>query len=63
VRRRYNPYTLPPWLKKTRSVCQQFALPFCIFQAVRTILFPTAFDVLFLIALVLLTVAFKLELI
>lgn len=63
MRRKYNPYTLPPWLRKTRSVCQQFAIPFCIFQAVRTIFFPTAFDVIFLIALVLLACAFYMELI
>jgi hypothetical protein len=63
MRRRYNPYTLPPWLRKARGVCQQFSIPFCIFQGIRTILFPTAFDVLFLIALILLAVAFKMEMI
>lgn len=63
MRRRYSPYSLPPWLRKARSVGEQFIIPFCIFQCIRTILFPTAFDVLFLIALILLAVALKMELI
>ncbi|TKC15636.1 hypothetical protein [Robertmurraya kyonggiensis] len=63
MRRRYNPYSLPPWLRKSRGVLGQFIIPFCIFQGVRTLLFPTAFDVLFLIALILIAFAFKLDLI
>lgn len=63
LKRRYNPYSLPPWLKKVRGVGEQFILPFCIFQGIRTLIFPTAFDVLFLIVLILLAVAFKMQLI
>jgi hypothetical protein len=63
MKRRYNPYTLPPWLQKTRLICQQFALPLTIFQAIRTLLLPTSFDVLLLAILILIAVAFHMDLI
>jgi hypothetical protein len=46
--RKYNPYTLPPWLRNVRLICKQFIIPFSVFQAIRTILLPTTFDVLLL---------------
>jgi len=61
--KRYNPYTLPPWLRKTRSLCQQFIIPFCIFQGIRTLLLPTTFDVLLLAILILIAISFHLDLI
>lgn len=60
---RYNPYTLPPWLRKTRSVCQQFIIPFTIFQGIRTFLLPTTFDVLLLAIFILIAIALHLEII
>ena len=56
-KRHYNPYTLPPWAKKVRGVCCQFAVPFCVFQGIRVIIIPTIFDVLFLLILIALTIA------
>jgi hypothetical protein len=59
--KRYNPYTLPPWLRNARNVCQQFIVPICIFQGIRTLLFPTAFDILLLGAVIIIAVAFYIE--
>ncbi|HVI21340.1 MAG TPA: hypothetical protein VM660_04740 [Bacillus sp. (in: firmicutes)] len=63
MKRRYSPYTLPPWLKTCRGVCNQFILPFCVFQGIRTLLLPTTFDVLLLAIFILIALAFHLELI
>ncbi|KKK33045.1 membrane protein [Mesobacillus campisalis] len=62
-RKRYNPYTYPRWLRNVRSVCAQFAIPFCVFQGIRTIFFPTTFDVLLLAILILLSLAIHFEMI
>ncbi|WP_147532526.1 hypothetical protein [Bacillus marasmi] len=62
MKRRYSPYTLPPWLRTIRNVCGQFIIPFCVFQGIRTIFLPTTFDVLFLTVLILLAMAFQFEL-
>ncbi|KAB2338732.1 hypothetical protein F7731_04065 [Cytobacillus depressus] len=61
MRKRWNPHTLPPWLRTIRGACCQFIIPFCCFQGIRVILFPTTFDVLFLAILILLAVAFHFE--
>ncbi|MGJ7920534.1 hypothetical protein [Neobacillus sp. LXY-4] len=61
LKRRYNPYKLPPWLRTVRNVCCQFVIPFCVFQGIRTIFLPTTFDVLLLTILILLALAFQFE--
>jgi hypothetical protein len=61
MRKKFNPYKLPPWLRNARGVCQQFIIPFCVFQGIRTIIFPTTFDVLFLAILILIAIAFHME--
>ncbi|WP_338750443.1 hypothetical protein [Bacillus sp. FJAT-52991] len=61
MRRRYNPYTLPPWLRQCRAICSQLAIPFCLFQGIRTLFFPTTFDVILLAVFILLAVALYLE--
>ncbi|ANB60290.1 hypothetical protein GGR02_000969 [Anoxybacillus voinovskiensis] len=59
--KRFNPYSWPPWLRQLRAICAQVIIPITVFQAIRTILLPTTFDVLLLAILVLLAVAFHLE--
>jgi hypothetical protein len=59
MKRRFNPYTLPPWLKQIREVGIQIIIPLTIFQGIRTIFFPTSFDVLLLAILILLAIAFR----
>ncbi|AST92754.1 hypothetical protein ACWE42_16550 [Sutcliffiella cohnii] len=59
--RKYNPYSLPPWLRQVRAVCAQFIIPISIFQGIRTIFLPTTFDVLILALCITLAVCFHLE--
>ncbi|PLT32437.1 hypothetical protein [Bacillus sp. V5-8f] len=61
MKRKYSPYALPPWLRTVRSVCSQFIIPFTVFQGIRTLLLPTAVDVLILAIFILIAVAFQLE--
>ncbi|MGD6967668.1 hypothetical protein FZC84_05435 [Rossellomorea vietnamensis] len=61
MRKKYNPYVLPPWLRTCRNVCKQFSIPFCVFQGIRTILIPTTFDVLLLAVFIGLALAFYFE--
>lgn len=52
MRRGYNPYLLPPWLRKTRFYCKDIIIPLTVFQLIRTIFIPTTFDFLLLCILV-----------
>ncbi|MED4401105.1 hypothetical protein [Metabacillus fastidiosus] len=61
MRRRYNRYTLPSWLKQIREVGVQIIVPLSVFQAVRTVIFPTSFDVLLLAILIGLALALHYE--
>ncbi|SFB16421.1 MULTISPECIES: hypothetical protein [unclassified Bacillus (in: firmicutes)] len=63
MRKKYNIYSLPPWLRTVRAVAAQFSIPFCIFQGIRTIFFPTTVDVLLLTIFVLVSLALYLEII
>ncbi|MCM3093297.1 MULTISPECIES: hypothetical protein [unclassified Cytobacillus] len=63
MRKKYNPYKLPPWLRTFRNICAQFIIPFCVFQGIRTILLPTTFDVLLLSLFILIAIAFHLQLV
>lgn len=51
MRKGYNPWLLPPWLRKTRFYCKSIIIPLCVFQLLRTLFFPTTGDFLFLILL------------
>jgi hypothetical protein len=59
MKRRYNPYTLPPWVRQIREIGIQIIIPLTIFQGIRTVFFPTSFDVLLLALLILLAAAFR----
>lgn len=61
VRRKYNPYLLPSWLRTIREVARQLIIPFTIFQAIRTLLLPTTFDVILLMVFVIVAVGFHIE--
>ncbi|RLQ98037.1 hypothetical protein [Falsibacillus albus] len=61
MRKKYNPYMLPPWLRTFRDICRQFIIPFMVFQGIRTILMPTTFDVLLLAIFILVALAFYLD--
>nr|WP_146551177.1 hypothetical protein [Rummeliibacillus sp. SL167] len=53
-RGRYNPYLLPPWLRKTRFYCKNIILPLSCFQFIRVIIVPTTLDVVLLLIFILL---------
>lgn len=61
MRKRFNPYSLPPWLRNLKAILEQFALPLTIFQGIRTLFFPTTFDVFLLAILVVMTISFQVE--
>ena len=46
MRKGYNPYLLPPWLRRTRFYCKTIMIPIAIFQLIRLLFFPTAGDFL-----------------
>lgn len=51
---RYNPYLLPPWLRKTRFYCRNIIVPITCFQFIRVIIVPTTWDIIILLFFVLL---------
>ncbi|WOV88711.1 hypothetical protein QWT69_06285 [Sporosarcina oncorhynchi] len=55
MRRGYNPYLLPPWLRKTRFYCKGIIIPITVFQLIRLLIVPTTGDFLLLCVLVGLT--------
>ncbi|QAS54033.1 hypothetical protein [Halobacillus litoralis] len=56
---RFYRYRLPPWCRNWLYVIEKSMLPIVIFQAIRTLIFPTTFDI-FLLGLVLgIFLAFK----
>jgi hypothetical protein len=59
--KRFNPYAWPPWLRQLRAIFAQVIIPITVFQAIRTILLPTTFDVILLSIFVLIAVAFHLD--
>ncbi|WP_213422826.1 hypothetical protein [Bhargavaea massiliensis] len=63
MRKNYNPWLLPPCLRKIRFYCKAIVIPICCFQLIRTLFVPTTGDFLLLICLIGLCVAFHKDLI
>ncbi|WP_245831921.1 hypothetical protein [Oceanobacillus senegalensis] len=58
---RYYRYKLPPWARKCIFILEKVTLPILLFQLIRTIFFPTTFDLILLGILVGLLIAFYLK--
>jgi hypothetical protein len=58
MKRKFNQQTFQSWIRTAKDIGKQFIIPFVVFQAVRTILLPTSFDVLLLAIFILLSLAF-----
>ncbi|MCZ0702417.1 hypothetical protein J2T56_000978 [Natronobacillus azotifigens] len=54
-------YRLPPWLRQWILVIESWMIPICVFQGIRTLLFPTTFDVILLFLLLGLYICFYLK--
>ncbi len=48
MRKGYNPFLLPPWLRKTRFYCKGIIIPIAVFQLIRLLIVPTTGDFLLL---------------
>nr|WP_235753906.1 hypothetical protein [Psychrobacillus sp. INOP01] len=51
MRKGYNPYLLPDWLRKTRFYCKHVSIPICGFQLIRVLIVPTTWDFILLVLL------------
>ena len=51
MRKGYNPYLLPPWLRKCRFYAKTIIIPIAVFQLIRMLIVPTAGDFLLLVVL------------
>ncbi|KUP05886.1 membrane protein [Bacillus coahuilensis m2-6] len=59
--RKYNTYTFQKWFRSAKAVAAQLVIPFTIFQAIRTFLMPTTFDVLLLAIFIVIAVSINFE--
>ena len=51
MRKSYNPYLLPPWLRKCRFYYKMISIPLAVFQLIRMLIVPTTGDFLLLVIL------------
>lgn len=61
MKNKVNKYTIQTWMRTSKGVIRQLIIPFSIFQAIRTVMFPTTFDVLLLTLFIGLALAFHYE--
>ncbi|OEH91442.1 hypothetical protein [Bacillus solimangrovi] len=54
-------YRMPPWLRKCLVITEQIILPLAAFQLLRTLFFPTTFDIILSGFLIFLFVAFTVK--
>ena len=52
MRKGYNPYLLPPWLRKIRFYCRSICIPIAVFQLIRMLIVPTTGDFILLCCLI-----------
>ncbi|TYR82259.1 hypothetical protein FZC66_01260 [Priestia megaterium] len=57
----FNSYQMQRWIKNVGAACAQFIIPLTIIQGIRTLFFPTTFDVFLLALFALVTIALYLE--
>ncbi|MBS4202739.1 hypothetical protein [Lederbergia citrea] len=58
MKRKINQFTFQNWMKNFKGICRQLIIPFTVFQAIRTFIFPTTLDVLLLTLFIILALAF-----
>lgn len=63
MKRKWNQHTFRSWVRTIKDVCRQLIIPFTVFQAFRTILFPSTFDVLLLTVFIIVALSYHYELI
>ncbi|MBS4194844.1 hypothetical protein [Lederbergia citri] len=61
MKRKLNQYTFQNWFRNFKAVCKQLIIPFTIFQAIRTFIFPTTIDVLLLAIFIAISLAYHYE--
>ncbi|GGE42612.1 putative membrane protein YszA [Pullulanibacillus camelliae] len=54
----FNRYNCPLWFRRLIEGFEIIVLPLAVFQMIRTIFFPTTFDVLVLVGLIALYIVF-----
>lgn len=57
----FNSYQVQRWFKMIGAACAQFIIPLTIIQGIRTLFFPTTFDVFLLAIFALITIVLYLE--
>lgn len=55
MRRNYNPFLLPKSIRRIRFYCRAIVLPITVFQGLHTLLFPTTWNMILFVLLLILT--------
>ncbi|HLU20930.1 MAG TPA: hypothetical protein VKZ77_00430 [Bacillaceae bacterium] len=61
MKKKFNQYTFYSWKLHFKAMCRQLIVPFTVFQAIRTLIFPTVLDVLILATFIATIIAFHNE--
>lgn len=60
-KRNFDKQTFQYYMHQFKQICKQLIVPFCIFQGIRTFLFPTTIDVLLLAIFIAVALGFHYE--